>query len=164
MSFVCILKTSDYKAFRRHMMFKRQKIHWIYGGMFLIFLGIIWFGGRPDETKTDKIYLLIGSAIFFGVALFAITALMKLFNRVVGSGFTGTTGEHEFEVFDNRITEKSIGSKIETRLEGIKFIDETQNHLFLITHTGLGHVIPKRDLKNDDQLCALRSLLVGKPT
>jgi len=40
----CKLDDSDYRAFRRHVLFRYRKIHWIYGGMLAIILLLTWYG------------------------------------------------------------------------------------------------------------------------
>ena len=153
----CDLDDSDYRAFRRHVMFRYRKIHWLYGGMLALILLLTWYGGRPEETTTDKIYLLIGSAVIFGGAALVFYIILRLISRFTGGSFRGTTGEHVFEISDDGIIESNTNGKIETRLDGIKRIDETAQHFFIITTTGMGHIIPKRALESPDALRVLQS-------
>ena len=153
----CNLDDSDYRAFRRHVLFRYRKIHWLYGGMLVLILLLTWFGGRPEETVTDKIYLLIGGAVIFGGACLVFYLILKLVSRFTGARFRGTVGEHVFEISDEGLTESTANGKMETRLGGIRRIDETPQHFFVITTTGIGHVIPKRNLESPDALRALQS-------
>lgn len=153
----CNLDDSDYKAFRRHVMFRYHKIHWLYGGMLALILLLTWFGGRPEETTTDKIYALIGGVIIFGGACLVLYLILRLVDRFTRTRFRGTTGEHVFEISDDGLTESNANGKIETRIGGIRRIDETAQHFFVITTTGMGHVIPKRGLESPDALRVLQS-------
>ena len=153
----CTLNEPDYRAFRRHVLFKYRKIHWIYGGVLLLILALTWFGGKPEETVTEKVHTLIGGVVVFGVAGVVIYGVIWLVNRFTGRRFAGTTGTHAFEFSDDGITESNSNGKIETRLAGIRHIDETPSHFFVITTTGLGHVIPKRELASVDALRLLKA-------
>jgi hypothetical protein len=153
----CELTDSDYRAFRRHVLFRYRKIHWLYGGMLALILSLTWFGGRPEETTTDKIYLLIGGVVIFGGAGLVFYFILRLVSRFTGTRFRGTTGKHVFEISDDGLTESNANGKIETRLGGIRRIDETPQHFFVITTTGMGHVIPKRELESSDALRSLQS-------
>jgi hypothetical protein len=153
----CILDDSDYRAFRRHVLFRYRKIHWLYGGMLALILLLTWFGGRPEETSTDKIYALIGGVVIFGGAGLVFYVILHLISRFTGGRFRGTTGEHVFEISDDGLIEWNANGKIETRVGGIRRIDETAQHFFVITTTGMGHVIPKRGLESSDALRFLQS-------
>jgi hypothetical protein len=64
-----------------------------------------------------------------------------------------------FEISDVGLTEANASGKIETRLVGIRRIDETRQHFFVITTAGMGHIIPKRDFESWDALRALKSTI-----
>jgi hypothetical protein len=153
MTITCNLTEADYRAFHRHVMFRYRKIHWLYAALLVLILSLIWFGGKPEETVTDKIYLLVGSALVFGG--FAVAFLFVL--RIVGTQFRGPTGQHVFEISDDGLTESSVNGKVETRLAAIRRVDETSRHFFIISSAGIGHVIPKRELPSTDALRALQS-------
>src|SRR5438046_596439 len=101
----CKLDDSDYRAFRRHVMFRYRKIHWLYGGMLALILLLTGFGGRPEETATDKVYALIGGVVIFGGAGLVFYLVLRLICGFTGSRFRGTTGEHVFEISDDGLTE-----------------------------------------------------------
>jgi len=157
----CNLDASDYRAFHRHVLFRYRKIHWLYGGMLALILLITWLGGPPEETVTDKIHALIGGVVLFGGAGLVFYIILRLISRFTGGRFRGTTGEHVFEISDDVLVETNRNGRIETRLGGIRRIDETARHFFVLTTTGMGHVIPKRGLESPDALRALKSR-VGK--
>ena len=153
----CNLTDADYRAFRRHFMFKYRKIHWIYGSMVVLFLLLTWFGGKSEETVTDKIYLLVGTAFIFGGFAVVLFLILWAISRFTRTRFRGPLGEHVFEFSDDGLTESSVNGKVETRLAAIQRFDETTQHFFVITTAGIGHVIPKRDLQSTDALRVLQS-------
>jgi len=154
----CDLKDSDYRAFRRHVLFRYRKVHWLYGGLLAIILLLTWRGGSPEETTANKIFTLIGGVIIFGGFYLVYFLILKLISRFTRTGFAGVLGPHIFEISDDGLTESNANGKVETRLAGIKRIDETSNHIFVVSASGIGHVIPKRDLEGSDALRLLREL------
>jgi hypothetical protein len=159
----CNLNDSDYRAFRRHVMFRYRKIHWLYGAMLALVLLFTWLGGGSGESVRDKVYGLIGGVIIFGGVGLLFFLVLRLISRFIGASFRGTIGEHVFEISDDGLTESNANGKIETRLGGIRRIDETAQHFFVITMTGVGHVIPKRDLESPDALRALQARVTRGP-
>lgn len=151
----CNLNESDYRAYQWHVMFRYRKVHWLYGILLGLLLWLTWTGGSPEATAIDKLYTLIGVVLYFGGASLAFYVIVRLILRLRGASFQGTTGEHLFDISDDGLIETSQNSKIETRRVGIKRLDETEKHFFVITSNGMGHVIPKRGLNN---LEAVRSL------
>src|SRR3954464_6325212 len=101
----CNLHDSDYRAFRRHVLFRYRKIHWLYAGMLAIILLLTWYGGRPGKTVTDKIYLLIGGAVIFGGAGLVFYLVLRVVSRFTGARFRGTIGDHVFEISDDGLTQ-----------------------------------------------------------
>jgi hypothetical protein len=111
----------------------------------------------------DKVYGLIGGVIIFGGVGLLFFLVLRLISRFISASFRGTIGEHVFEISDDGLTESNANGKIETRLGGIRRIDETAQHFFVITTTGVGHVIPKRDLESPDALRALQARVTRGP-
>jgi len=148
----CILVASDYRAFQRHVLFRYRKIHWLFGTMLALILLLNWVGAPPGATNMEKIQSLVGATVVFS----GLTTVLLLIRRLFGSGFRGTLGEHTFDISESGITESNATGTVETRLEGIRSVDETTNHFFVITKTGLGHVLPKRDLRDTQTLQSLR--------
>ena len=153
----CKLDDSDYRAFQRHVLFRYRKIHWYFGVMLVLLLVLTWFGGRPEETIIDKIYALIGGVVIFGGVGLVLYLVLQHISRFTGTRFHGTTGDHVFTISDDGLIESNANGTTETRLGGIRRIDETSQHFFVMTTTGMGHVIPKRDLESFDALRALQA-------
>ncbi|MEY2576806.1 MAG: hypothetical protein QOF80_2293 [Verrucomicrobiota bacterium] len=120
--------------------------------MLALILLLNWVGAPPGATNMEKIQSLVGATLVFS----GLTTVLLLIRRLFGSRFRGTLGEHTFDVSKSCIKESNATGTIETRLEGIRSVDETTNHFFVITKTGLGHVLPKRDLQDTQALQSLR--------
>ena len=86
----------------------------------------------------------------------------KLITRFTGGRFRGSVGPHVSVVSDEMFTETNADGKIETRFAGIRHIGETPAHFFILTTTGRGHVVPKRDLQDFDALHSLQSSVVNR--
>jgi hypothetical protein len=149
----CTLIASDYRAFQRHVLFRYRKIHWVYGGLLTIILLTNWFGARPEATPAEKIATLVLSIIIFS----GLVAVLSVIVHFLGARFRGTLGEHIFDISETGITESNASGKIETQVAGIRGVDETKNHFFVVTKAGLGHVLPKRDLETSEPIRALQA-------
>jgi hypothetical protein len=158
----CNLNDADYRAFRRHVLFRYRKIHWFYGGMLTLLLLLTWFGGKPEETIKQRIFALVGGVIVFGGFALVFLLVLRLISRFTRSRFNGTLGEHVFEFTEDGLNETNINGRIETKAAAIRGIDETAQHFFVITSTGMGHVIPKRDLQSTDALRVLQTRVRGR--
>ena len=157
MTVTCNLNESDYRALRRYAMFRYRKIHWIYGAMIIGLLLLTWSGEKPDATTTQKVCDLIGVVVFFLLFALIFLLILKIIARFTRSRFSGTIGNHTFEIGDDFLIETNPNGKIETRLSGICQVAETKKYFFVITTTGSGHVIPKKDLQNFDALHSLQA-------
>jgi hypothetical protein len=125
----CNLDDSDYRAFRRHVIFRYRKIHWLYGGLLIVILLLTWFGGQPEETIADKVFLLIGGVIIFGGFGLAFYLILRLISRFTGTHFRGTVGEHVFEISEDGlriITHEDYGraeGSCDYRCDGVRSRD-----------------------------------------
>jgi hypothetical protein len=151
------LTESDYRALRRYVMFRYRKLHWYYGLILVCLLTFSWFSNKPDATITEKISGLVGIMILWAVFMIVLLLFLKMMTRFRGGRFRGSVGPHIFEVGDDFFTESNADGKIEIRLGGIRHIGETPTYFFVITATGRGHVIPKKDLQDFDALHSLQS-------
>jgi hypothetical protein len=154
----CNLIDADYRAFRRHVLFRVRKIHWLYGILLVLLLAVTWFGGKPNESATEKVYVLTGEAMVFGLICGVSCLAIWTIRRFGGMRFRGTLGEHVFEVSDAGLTEANAVGRTETRLIGIKRIDETARHFFVFTTSGVAHIMPKR---HPEVLDVVRALNLG---
>jgi hypothetical protein len=157
----CNLNDADYRAFRRHVLFRYRKIHWLYGAMLTLLLLLTWSGGKPEESFKERVFALVGVVIVFVGLAIAFLLVLRLLSRFNRFRFSGTVGEHIFEFTEDGLCETNVNGKIETKVKAIRCIDETPHHFFIITTTGMGHVIPKRDFQNTDELRVLQAKVTG---
>lgn len=151
----CNLTDADYRAFRRHVIFRLRKMHWFYGGLLALLLLVTWLGGKPGETAADKAFVLGGVMIMFGLISGLTWVAFWAVRRFTGTRFRGATGEHVFEITETGLKEANAVGTTETRLIGIRRIDETAHHFFVFTTSGTGHIIPKQ---HAEILIAVRTL------
>jgi hypothetical protein len=90
------------------------------------------------------------------------TLAWKLITRFTGGGFRGSLGPHVFEISEDSIVESNAQGRTETKIAGLRRIAETDSHFFVITNTGTGYVIPKRDLQSNDALYALQQKITAR--
>lgn len=156
MNITCELKKEDYRAFKRHVLFRIRKIHWFYAVMIAGLLSLVWLGGKPEETLVDKIFLTIGTLVLFGLFGGILALIFWVINRLTRAKFHGPLGEHTFALSHEGITEISSFGTVETKIAAIRRTDETTGHFFIISAAGIGHIIPKRALKTAEALQELR--------
>lgn len=156
------LTKADYRAFQRHVLVKYRKIHWLYGFVLSVFLVLSWFGRDRSDSMPVQIAMLVAGAVFLIVGVAGFTFIVHLLGRIFRRPFNGTLGLHEIEIRADGVTETNEAGRIETRLGGIRGVDETANHFFVITTSGLGHVIPKRDLQDFGPLKQLAEQVANK--
>ncbi len=131
-------------------------MHWLYGTLLGLLLFITWLGGKPDETASKKLYVLMGVAMMFGLICGITWVVFWAIRRFTGTRFRGPTGEHVFEISDAGLTEANALGTTETRLIGIRRIDETMRHFFVFTTSGTGHIIPKQHAEIVDAMRTLK--------
>jgi len=156
MSINCNLTESDYRAFRRYVMFRYRKMHWFFAAILISLLALVWFSNKPEATLTEKIAGLIGVIVMWCVLMLVFVVVWKLFTRFTGGRFRGSIGPHTFEIGEDTFAESNTQGRQEVRVAGLRRVAETDLHFFVITNTGTGYVIPKRDLQSLDELYALQ--------
>ena len=156
MTINCNLTESDYRAFRRYVMFRYRKVHWYYGVILISLLALVWFSNEPGTQVPKKIAGLVGVLVVWliFIALFAVGS--KLLTRFTGGRFRGSLGPHVFEIGEDRFVESNSEGRKETTLAGLKRVAETDSHFFVLSKAGAGYVIPKRDLQSYDALYELQ--------
>jgi hypothetical protein len=164
MTINCNLTESDYKAFRRYVMFRYRKIHWYFAVLLISLLALVWFSNKPEATLTEKIAGLVGVVVAWGILMLVFAVFWKLVTRFTGGRFRGSIGPHAFEIGEDTFTESNAQGRQEVRVAGLRHVAETDSHFFVITNTGTGHIIPKRDLQSFDALYDLQKRVVGHAT
>lgn len=141
---------------RRHLKVKYFKMRWLYFALFLWILGISWFGGTDNQSAEARIHTVIGSVVIFVFVLLVIFVGGKVFAALTKRRFLGSTGRHLFEITEDEVKEEHENGEIHTKVSGIRSIDETEEHFFIVTKSGLAHVLPKRFISDRSVLDHLR--------
>lgn len=151
------LTESDYRAFQRHVRFRYRKFHWIIAVPLLFIVLTSWFGGKPDQSVTQRISVLIGSLLMVSIVWAVLMGVFWLIKKLPLTRFSPQLGAHTFEVSAEGVVEENEVTRVETKVTGIKRVDECPAHYFVITQSGLGHIIPKRDVVNPEILNSLKA-------
>jgi len=159
MTINCNLMESDYRAMKRYVFFKYRKIHWYYAFLLVFLLILTWLGNKPEATMVEKVSGLVGVLLLWVIFMVIFFVFLKVMTNFRGGRFRGSIGPHVFEVTDVGFAESNEEGKIELRLSGIRHIGETKSHFFIITSTGRGHVLPKRDFQDYGALHSLQAIL-----
>ena len=138
-------------------MFRYRKMHWFFAVVLISLLALVWFSNGPEATTGEKIAGLVGIVVVWVILMLIFYVALKIIARFTGGRFRGSVGPHVFEVSDEVFTESNAEGKTETRVAGIRHIAETPAHFFILTTTGRGHVIPKRDVQSFEALRSLQS-------
>src|SRR5580765_63762 len=107
MSINCNLTESDYRAFRRYVMFRYRKMHWFFAAILISLLALVWFSNKPEATLTEKIAGLIGVIVMWCVLMLVFVVVWKLFTRFTGGRFRGSIGPHTFEIGEDTFAESN---------------------------------------------------------
>ena len=152
----------DYKAFKRFVRYRVYQIHWLYIGIIALLEYATWRGHEPDTELLNKIcsaiLLPILMLVFVGVASLFLLGIRKL----RGLTFQNQCGPHTFEIVDDNLLETNDSGRTETKLDQIKKVYETGKHIFVLKHNAIAHIIPKRDLTEDQPADAVVAQLRGK--
>jgi hypothetical protein len=156
MSITCNLTESDYRAFRRYVIFRLRKLHWFFAVVMVTLLAFVWFSNKPGTPLSQKIVGELAVVIIWGILMLIFLGASKLITRFTGGRFLGSTGPHTFEIGEETFAEINAQGRQEVRIAGLRRVAETEKHFFIITNAGTGYVIPKRDLQSFDPLFDLQ--------
>ena len=156
MTINCDLNESDYKAFRRFVLFRYRKMHWLISVVLVSLLALDWFSYKPNTPTAEKVAGIVGLLVVWAIIMLGFMITWKLLARFTGGRFRGSVGPHVFDISEEAFSESNSQRRQEVHLEGLRRVAETDSHFFVLTNTGTGYVIPKRDLKSYDALHALQ--------
>jgi len=156
MTINCNLTESDYRAFRRYVMFRLRKMHWLFGAMLVSLLALVWFTNKPDATLAEKIAGIVGVGVVWAMLMSLFFLVWKVITYLAGGRFRGSVGPHVFEIGEDTFVESNAQGRQELRVAGLRRVAETDSHFFIITNAGTGYVIPKRDVENYEALYKLQ--------
>jgi YcxB-like protein len=155
------LTEADYRAFRRHVSFRRGKMHWIYILSLVISFLIVWNRDVPGNRLDVKIITACISMIIIICCGLLFGWLAVTLRKFASGKPQPILGHHTLEIAGDTIVESNSAAKTEMKLSFLKSIDETRRHFFLMTRNNLGFVVPKRGLTDFQPLRELAEK-VGK--
>lgn len=140
------LTKADYAAFRRFALFRHRKIWLIY-----VAVGVfVAWTSFPEDYAADGGALwsalvavgLMGSAAAALTALAGMALMVLLPNRP-----SPLLGEHVFTLTNFEFREVNAAGSTSVKLDLLRRY-ETARHMFLITPTHVGFILPKRALES----------------
>jgi uncharacterized membrane protein len=147
------LTKADYSKFRRYAMFRLRKTWLMFVGFALVFA---WQMFPKDNAEHSIPFafalafsLLAGVIISVLVMLFTVVLVTIMPNR------PGTVlGEHTFTITDSEFQELNAAGSAIVKLE-LLCRHETSQHVFLLTPTHVGYILPMRDLQANPEFLRL---------
>ena len=150
------LTESDYRAFRRYVLFHYRKMHWYVAAVLVSLLAFVWFSNKPETTLADKVAGEVGVVVIWAIFMVVFFFAWKVIMRVTGGRFRGSIGPHVFEIGEETFAESNAQGRHELRVTALRRVAEIDSHFIVLTNTGTGYVIPKRDLQSFDALYELQ--------
>jgi hypothetical protein len=142
-------------------MFRYRKLHRYYAVILILLLAMVWFSDEPGTPIPKKIAGLVGLIVVWLTFIAVFTFSRKLMLRFTDGRFRGSLGPHVFEIGEDSFVESNSEGRKESTLAGLKRVAETNSHFFVLSKTGAGYVIPKRDLENYDALYKLQQKVLA---
>ena len=127
MSITCNLTESDYRAFRRYVIFRLRKLHWFFAVVMVTLLAFVWFSNKPGTPLSQKIVGELAVVIIWGILMLIFLGASKLITRFTGGRFLGSTGPHTFEIGEETFAEINAQGRQEVRIAGLRRVAEPKN-------------------------------------
>jgi hypothetical protein len=149
------LTKSDYSKFRRYALYRIRKAWLIYVVAALIFTWEIF----PKDYAAHGIpfaFALVSCLIIAGIAACLIAFITTLLVKFMPNRPGTVLGPHTFTLTDSEFQEVNAVGSASAKLELLRRY-ETSQHVFLLTPTHVGYILPMRDLQaNPEFLRVLR--------
>ena len=128
--------------------------------LLLVALFIALFQARALGGR-DLVAFVVAALFFCGLLQFFSQRLRK---RLAPAADGGLLGELRIELGETRL--RAVSRHFETSMSwsAVRALRETPSHLFLMTDTAHGYILPKRFLGDDAAIWALRSLIAQRIT
>ena len=125
-------------------------------------LGLLWNDLRASEMAVRPIGFKIAYAILFTAAMFCgvgfiTTVLVSC--TVMFKKFRGFLGDHELEIRDDGLVERTDVNESVHRWAGFHKIVTTGRYLYIFVTDNNVHIVPRRYFSSDDMLKAFRDEL-----
>jgi hypothetical protein len=161
MTINCNLTESDYRAMRRYLFFRYRKFHWFFILAWIWVAVVNWRSYRPDATMIQKVFGLVAVTVIWIATIFISWVVWKILIYMTGSRFRASIGPHVYDISEDGLVESNTDGRKEIKVSGLKHVAETGAYFFIFAKTGMGYVIPKKDLTSFDELHALQSKVVS---
>jgi hypothetical protein len=148
------LTKSDYSKFRRFARFRLRKTWLVY----IPFAALVAWTAFPKDysERSVPLALAFGVALLVGVVISVLIFLLSIVVVAILPNRPGTVlGEHTFTLTEAELREANAIGSTAVKLEALHRY-ETTRHVFLLTRTHLGYILPMRDLQNNPEF--LRTL------
>lgn len=147
---------TDVVAFSRHVMnsptSKKNKRRWIIVVIFLI-TGSLFIPLPEEIPRSMVVELTVAWSALFLLALFVAgpAASDRYVRGVYKTGANrGTIGEHEIEIDEDGLVERTEVSETRQSWRGVERIDETETHAFFFVSPLMAYIIPKQSIITGD--------------
>jgi len=149
------LTKCDYSKFRRYGMFRLRKAWLVYIPLAGFFAWTVF----PKDYAEHGIPFAFALAftLFLGLVVAGLTFLLSMAVVAILPNRPGTVlGAHTFTLTDAEFQEVNATGSASVKLEVLRRY-ETAQHIFLLTPTHVGYILPMRDLQaNPEFLRVLR--------
>jgi hypothetical protein len=147
------LTKTDYSKFRRYAIFRVRKT-WL---MFVVFVPLFAWEVFPKDSEAHNIPFAFALAFSLFAGVIACGLIMLLTRVLVAllPNRPGTIlGAHTFTLTDTEFQELNTAGSASVKLELLRR-HETSQHVFLLTPTHVGYILPMRDLQVNPEFLRL---------
>ncbi len=124
----------------------------------ILMAALLIFGSLlvPLPGEVSRSFVVVSAVVFSGLSAvafnyFFVAALERQARRLYGEGMNrGTFGQHELEIDDDGIVERTKYNETRNSWRGVERIAETEKHAFIYVSSMAAHVIPKRSVSEGD--------------
>jgi hypothetical protein len=148
---------------RRYLFFRYRKLHWFFIIAWLWVALTNWKSYKPEASLAQKLFGLVAITFIWLATMVILFAAWKIIAYLTGGRFRPSVGPHTYEISEDGFVELNTDGKKEIKISGIKRVAENGSYFFIFSNTGMGYVIPKKDLPNFDALQALKQRVSCKP-
>ena len=128
----------------------------------VVSLFLVWNDLRTPELAAHPIGFKIFYAIFFTAAMFCIVGLAMMLMMVcivMFKKFRGSLGDHELEIQDEGLVERTDVNESLHRWAGFHKIVRTNRYLYIYVTDNKVHIVPRRYFASEQQERTFRETL-----
>ena len=142
----------------------KKKRTWIYISVIYVLVSSLEFHDALNEEKSFFVAFLAFVITFIFLSLIAVIIVplsvhLSLRSRVPKDDGTGVLGEHELEITEEFIIERTKVNESKFLWSAVPDLTQNNEYIFLYQTENNAHVIPKRCLKSPEQVRNIFDLL-----